>query len=123
MALEIVRDLHTEGPAAWLKYFTHSDNFFMASDGELSFANFDSASFFVHNFATTIKRVDLTWSDMRIDSLSPELATMAASFHEVMYNVTGIQNTPAGYFTGTVERTASGWKLRNAHWSSLHREH
>ncbi|HTY12412.1 MAG TPA: hypothetical protein VMF88_15220 [Bacteroidota bacterium] len=56
MADAIVRDLHGEGPAAWLRYFSHSENFFMASDGQLSFAN-------------------------------------------------------------------TGWKLRNAHWSSLHHSH
>jgi len=119
MATAIARDLHSEGPVAWLKYFSHSENFFMVSDGELAFANFDSADVFVHNFAKGVHRVDLTWGDMRIDSLSPVLALLAASYHETVFKEKGVQETPSGYFTGLVEWSPNGWKLRNVHWSSI----
>ena len=89
----------------------------MASNGQLAFPDNDSASLFVHAFAKTIRQIDLTWDDIRIDSLTPRLAVMASSFHEVLTSPTGIQDTSAGYFTGVAEYLPTGWKLRDAHWS------
>jgi hypothetical protein len=123
MADAIACDLHNEGPVAWLKYFSHSDDFLMASDGQLAFSSFDSASVFVHNFAKNVHRVDLTWSKVRIDSLSPVLALLAASYHETMFKENGPRETPAGYFTAVVEYLPIGWKLRNVHWSSIRHDH
>jgi SnoaL-like domain len=117
MADAIVRDLHNDGPIAWLKYFSRSEHFFMASNGQLAFTNNDSADAFVHRFAKTIKQIDLTWNDVRIDSLAPHLAVFAASFHEILVNVTGKQETSNGYFTGVAEYVGGDWKLRDAHWS------
>jgi hypothetical protein len=118
MAEAIVRDLHNEGPIAWLKYFTKSKQFFMASNGMLVFPNIDSANKFVPIFAKQIKRVELKWKDIRIDSLSPKLGIMGASYHEDLIGEKGVQDSPSGYFTGLVENTSSGWKLRDAHWST-----
>ena len=117
MAEAIVRDLHKDGPVAWLQYFSASKHFFMASNGQLAFPNNDSASAFVHTFAKTIRQIDLTWDDVRIDSLTPHLAVLAASFHEVLISAAGGQDTSAGYFTGVAENFPTGWKLRDAHWS------
>ena len=118
MARAIVRDLHNEGPNAWLKYFTNSKQFFMASNGVLVFPNIDSANKFVPLFAKQIKRVELTWRDIIVDSLSEKFGIMAASYHEDLVGEKGVQDSPSGYFTGLVENTPSGWKLRDAHWSS-----
>ena len=117
MADEIVRDLHKDGPIAWLQYFSTSEHFFMASNGQLVFPNNDSADAFVQTFAKTIRQIDLTWDDIRVDSLGPHLAVLASSFHEVLISTAGRQNPSTGYFTGVVEYLPSGWKLRNAHWS------
>jgi len=117
MADAIARELHNEGPIAWLKYFSRSENFFMASDGQLAFANNDSADAFVHRFARTIRRIDLTWNNVRVDSIAPHLAVFAASFHEVLLSVTEKEDTSNGYFTGVAEDVGGGWKLRDAHWS------
>lgn len=70
-----------------------------------------------YRFATQIHQVDLTWGNIRIDSLTPSLGVMAASFHEIQIGEKGIQSSPSGYFTGVVESTLAGWKLRDAHWS------
>jgi hypothetical protein len=118
MAESIVRDLHNTGPNAWLKYFTNSKQFFMASNGMLVFPNIDSANKFVPMFARQIKRVELTWRDIRVDSLSPKFGIMAASYQEDLIGEKGVQDSPSGYFTGLVEKTSSGWKLRDAHWST-----
>ncbi|MGA7161378.1 MAG: hypothetical protein WBZ48_10275 [Bacteroidota bacterium] len=123
MADAIVRDLHNDGPNAWLHYFSRSQQFFMASNGQLVFPNNDSATIFVHEFSKKIRRVDLTWNDVRIDSLAPNLAVLAASFSEIQTSITGEQVAPAGYFTGIVEYTPSGWKLRDAHWSMSISQH
>ncbi len=123
MAEDIVRDLHSDGPIAWLKYFSHSPQFFMASDGSLVFPNNDSAAAFVSEYAKKMRRIDLTWSDIRVDSLAPYLAVLAASFREVQLSADGSEQTPAGYFTGVAEYTPSGWKLRNAHWSLARPQH
>ncbi len=117
MADAIVRDLHDVGPVSWLKYFSRSGHFFMASNGQLAFANYDSADAFVHTFAKSIRQIDLTWENIRIDSLGPRLAVLAASFNEVLTAATGKQDTSAGYFTGVAEYVDGGWKLRDAHWS------
>jgi hypothetical protein len=119
MADAIVRDLHNDGPIAWLGYFSHSDRFFMASDGQLVFPNIDTADVFVKQFAKKIRQVDLTWNEIRVDSLAPGLGILAASFQEIQIGLAGVQDTPAGYFTGIAEYTQQGWKLRDAHWSVL----
>ncbi len=123
MTKAIVMDLHNEGPTAWLKYFSNSKQFFMVSNGQLVFPNIDSANAFVPRFAKQIQRVDLTWNDIRIDSLTPDFGIMAASFHEVLIGASGVQDTPTGYFTGIVENTTTGWKLRDAHWSTSSTQH
>jgi hypothetical protein len=123
MADAIVRDLHTEGPMAWLRYFSHSERFFMASNGQLVFPNIDTATVFVQEFARKMRRIDLTWKDIRVDSLAPKLAVLAASFHEIQYGISGVQVTADGYFTGTVEYSQLGWKLRDAHWSMSDAQH
>jgi len=123
MADSVVRDLHNDGPIAWLRYFSHSQSFFMASNGQLVFPNNDSADTFVHKYAKQIIRVDLIWKDIRVDSLAPQLAVLAASYHEILTSSTGVQDTSSGYFTGVVEYTSTGWKFRNAHWSSNDSKH
>ena len=66
MAAAIARDLHSEGPNAWLRYFGRSSGFFMASDGTVAFPNNDSATVFVHALAKSMKGVELRWGTLRI---------------------------------------------------------
>ncbi len=120
MAAAISRDLHTEGPNAWLRHFGRSPGFFMASDGTLAFPNNDSATVFVHQFATSMRRLELHWGTLRIDSLAPAVAQLAAPFDEVMVDTAGHETKISGYFTGVAVRGDSGWVLRNAHWSIVH---
>ena len=120
MAAAIARDLHTEGPNAWLRYFGRSPGFFMASDGAIAFPNNDSATVFVHALAKSMKRIELQWGTLRIDSLAPGVAQMAAPFDEVLTDTAGRDAKFSGYFTGVAVRGDSGWTLRNAHWSLVH---
>ena len=121
MADSISEDLSKQGPIAWLHYFHRSPQFFMVSDGKLELPNNDSADVLVQHLTQQIKEIKLIWNDIRVDSLSSELAVMAASFHEVFTYIGGRHSASfRGYFTGLVENTPSGWRLRDAHWSLDH---
>jgi hypothetical protein len=120
MAAAISRDLHTDGPNAWLRYFGRSPGFFMASDGRLAFPSNDSATAFVHAFAKSVRRIELHWGALRVDSLAPGVAQLAAPFDEVVVDTAGREAKFSGYFTGVAVRADSGWTLRNAHWSIVH---
>jgi hypothetical protein len=120
MAAAIARDLHTNGPNAWLNYFGRSPGFFMASDGSLAFPSNDSATTFVHAFARSTRKIELHWGTLRVDSLAPGVAQMAAPFDEVVVDTAGREAKFAGYFTGVAVRAEAGWSLRNAHWSIVH---
>ena len=119
MASAIAKDLDTKGPIAWLDYFEPSHQFFMANDGNLVFPTYDYATLFIKNvLAKQISRVKLQWNDMKIDSLSPDLAMIRAGYHEELFDLAHKPMPADGYFTGLASRTSSGWKLRNLHWSS-----
>jgi hypothetical protein len=118
MAEKIAKDVSKEGPVAWLRYFENSSDFFMASNGQLVFANYDSAKNIVNNtLVKSIAKIELRWSNIRIDPLTSGLAGMAANFHEDITDANGSKVPADGYFTAIAEQTSRGWKLRNAHWS------
>jgi hypothetical protein len=120
MAADVANDLSVAGPAAWLNYFEQTPAFFMANDGQRVFVNNDSATRFVKEvLAINIMKIKLTWSNVYVDSLSPSLAVLSANYSEVMIDRDNKNINAAGYFTGTAEKTADGWKFRNLHWSSL----
>ena len=114
----IAKDISHDGPIAWLKYFEKSPGFFMASDGQIAFANNDSATAFVQNvLVKNIKQIQLQWSNIRIDALTPTLASIGASFHEELTDFSSKVMPFNGYFTALAEQTSTGWQLRNLHWS------
>ena len=117
LADSIAHDLTHDGPTAWLRYFEVSPGFFMASEGTLTFPNYDSAAAFVPRFASGVRRIALSWSDVRVDPLRSRLAVMGASFAEAITDTSGREITIGGYFTAVAEQTPSGWRLRDAHWS------
>ena len=122
MASQIAADVSRDGPIAWLRHFADTTVFFMASDGQLMFPNYDSASIFIRNkLVKMISKIELSWSDIRVDPLTAELAVMAASYKEVLTDSAGhiMPLSGSGYFTAVAQQTSHGWQLRNAHWSSL----
>jgi hypothetical protein len=120
MANQIATDVSKNGPTAWLAHFDDSSGFFMAVNGQLVFPNYDSASMFIKDrLIKLISKIELSWSDLRIDPLTPDLAMMAASYQEVLSDSAGQKRTELGYFTALAKKSSSGWKLRNCHWSSL----
>jgi hypothetical protein len=118
MTQSIARDISRKGPAAWLKYFENTSDFFMASEGQLVFPNYDSATNFVKSILVkSISKIELRWNNIHIDPLNIKLAGISANFHENITDHEGKKIAEDGYFTGIAEQTSQGWQLRNAHWS------
>lgn len=116
-AATVANDVTQDGPAAWKKHFSESPAFFMASEGRLQFPDSASAITGIQELTRTIKHIELKWSDVRVDPLTPELAGMAAGWHEVTDLADGKRAESGGYFTGIAERRNGRWQFRNAHWS------
>ena len=118
MASSIARDIAVDGPAAWLRYFTGGPEFFMANNGNLQFANYRDAETFLGEFSKGVAHLELTWVEIRVDPLAPDLAVMASPYREVLTDTEGHVRQLDGYFTGLAVKIEGSWKLRNAHWSS-----
>ena len=118
MASSIARDVATDGPNAWLRYFADGREFFMANNGSLQFSNFDDAKTFLNKFSVGVAHLELTWVDIRVDPVAPGMAIMASPYREVITDTGGHVSRFSGYFTGLAVKTKLGWKLRDAHWSS-----
>ena len=120
MANSIAQSISQQGPVAWLQYFENAPDFFMASEGKLVFPNYDTAKNFITNtLVKLIRKIELRWGDVRINPLTNDLASMAATFHEDLTDAAGKTTPQDGYFTGLAHHTTHGWKLLNAHWSVI----
>lgn len=110
----VSRDITQQGPAAWEKHFADSPAFFMASEGKLVFPNRQAARQAIGELSRSIQHIEPSWgADLRVDPLTPELAQVASSWHEVQTDKEGHQTTEKGFFTGLAERHNGQWQLRN----------
>jgi hypothetical protein len=115
----VAHDVTQEGPLAWSKHFESSPAFFMAVNGQMAFPSGATAKEGIQNVALTLKRIDLKWGDdLRVDPLTPELAVVATSWHEIKTDADGQTTEDGGFFTGLVEHRDGRWQFRDAHWSS-----
>ena len=118
-AIAVAQDVTREGPAAWRKYFSESPAFFMAADGNLQFPDSATATAGIQALTRTIQHIDLKWGDdLRVDPLAPNLAMIAAPYHEVILTTSGSQLDSRGFFTAVVEFRDGQWRFRNLHWSA-----
>jgi hypothetical protein len=118
MTANIARDISNKGPAAWLNYFEDTPDFFMANDGQLVFKDYPSAKAFILNTVVKIiPGIKLRWDHIRIEPLTPELASIGADFHEDQINNVGKTLSYDGYLTGVAHYSGRAWKLRSLHWS------
>lgn len=93
-AQDVARDVTRDGPIAWQKYFSDSSEFFMAVNGHLVFPNGPAAKAAMTGVARGFTHIELRWGDdLRIDPLAPDLAVMAASYHEVRIDASGRAST------------------------------
>ena len=118
-AAAVARDVTTGGPEAWLPHFARGPEFFMAAEGSLVFPAFDSATRFLREYVRSTPKIELAWgNDIRVDPLAPGLAVMATQYREIQTDSAGHRVSQTGFFTSVVEHNASGWQIRDAHWSS-----
>ena len=117
-ARQVAHDVTAEGPAAWRRHFADSPAFFMAVNGQMAFANSDAVTAGLPDIARNLPHIELNWGDdLRVDPLTPQLAVLATSYHEVLVNSKGDRQDAKGFFTGTAEYRDGRWQFRNAHWS------
>jgi len=115
----VAHDVTQQGPLAWNKHFENSPAFFMAVNGQLAFPSGAAAKAGIQSVALTIKHIQLKWGDdLRVDPLTPELAVVAAPWHETLTDAAGHTVEATGFFTGLAEYRDGRWQFRNAHWSS-----
>jgi len=120
MVESIAKNVSDQGPVAWLFYFENAHDFFMVSDGQLKFPNKDTATNFINNtLVHNIRKIELHWSNIRIEPLTTKLASIGSIFHEDIITIDRKKISVNGYFTGIAHQTSEGWKLHNAHWSTL----
>jgi hypothetical protein len=115
---DVAHDVTQDGPSAWGKYFADTPAFFMAVDGKIAFASGADAIAGLPQVASMIKQIELKWGDdLRVDPLAPDLAVVAAPYHETQVWADGHRAEENGYFTGVVESRDGRWQFRNCHWS------
>jgi hypothetical protein len=116
----VAADVTREGPSAWRRHFADTPSFFMAVNGRMAFPDSAAATAGIQEASRAIRQIELHWGDdLRVDPLAPNLAVMAASYHEIQMSADGHRVDENGFFTGTAESDGSRWQFRNAHWSSL----
>jgi hypothetical protein len=115
---QVAQDVTQNGPLTWQKEFQDSPSFFMASDGQLAFANGQAAQQGIPALPNIIKKIELRWNGVRVDVLAPDLAVVGASWQEVREDPQGHSLTQKGYFTGVVQQQNGRWQFRDAHWST-----
>jgi len=113
-------DLSARGPIAWEDYIDTSKNFFMADVGQLVFKSGPTAKVFIQDtLSKSIRKINLQWTNMRIDPLTDNIATIGSDYHEDITNSSGASASYDGYFTATVTLKDGRWKIREAHWSEM----
>lgn len=114
----VAQDVTHDGPSAWRKHFEDTPSFFMAVNGQLAFGDSRSATQGIQDAARAYKHIDLHWGDtVRVDPLTPNLAIVAAPYHEVLTTADNQQIISNGFFTGLAENHNGEWQFRDVHWS------
>ena len=114
----VAHDVTEGGPAAWQRYFADTPAFFMAVNGKIAFASGAEAMAGLPQVAAAIRQIELKWGDdLRVDPLAPDLAVVAASYHESQVWADGRRVEDSGYFTGVAQSRDERWQFRDCHWS------
>jgi hypothetical protein len=121
LMLDVAHDVTQEGPSAWRRRFEDNPNFFMAVNGQMAFHDSQSTAQGIQDAARIFKHIDLQWgNDIRVDPLASDLASVAATYHEVLTLANSPDAAPmdsTGFFTALVELRNGQWLFRNVHWS------
>jgi hypothetical protein len=119
----VAENVSREGPIAWRRAFAAGPEFFMASDGQLVFADGAAAARGIEALTRTLPKIELhLGDDLRVDVLTSSFALVGCSYAELQTDAQGQQHIDRGYFTALAERRDGQWRFRSAHWSSLPRQ-
>jgi hypothetical protein len=114
----VAQEVTQGGPTTWAREFSGESNFFMASEGVLVFPSGAAAAQGIPALTQIIKKIALRWGeDLRVDPLTPDLASVGSTYQEIRTDPQGHELTEKGYFSGVVEQRNGKWQFRNAHWS------
>lgn len=117
--VEVEQQVTARGPAAWKDFFMTDPGFFMASDGVIAFPDSDAAARGIEALTHTLQHIELQWeNDLRTDVITPNIAGVAVSWHEVQVDNNARQTSEHGFFTGIAELKDKRWRFRSAHWST-----
>ncbi len=118
MTSRLINDLSVHGPIAWLNYFDESPGFYMISDGQLAFNDYQSGKTFIEDTLTRyFVKINLQLNQLHIDPLTSSLASIRACYHEELADSAGKIIRSDGYLTALVKQTNQGWKFRSLRWS------
>ncbi|HXB32605.1 MAG TPA: hypothetical protein VNV35_04255 [Puia sp.] len=118
LMMRISADISKGGPTQWLNYFDDNPGFFMATDGAVKFGDFQSATTYTRDTVPQfMSRISLTWDHLRIDSLTPEFASIGADFSEGVTLTNGQTMSYTGFFTAVAHYDGTKWKLRDLNWA------
>ena len=116
---DVSQQVTARGPTAWKDFFSSDPGFFMVSDGAMVFQDADAAASGIEALTHTLKHIELQWGDdLRIDAITPNIAAVAVSWHEVQVDNDSHETREHGFFTGIAELKDNRWRFRSAHWSS-----
>jgi hypothetical protein len=115
---DVAQNVTQNGVTAWRKHFKDSPSFFMAVNGALAFQDSQTFTQALPNLTRMFKRVELKWSDVRVDPLTISFATIGSSYHEMLTGPDDQVTPSEGFFTALAEKRGGQWQFRNVHWSA-----
>ncbi|MGB3080915.1 MAG: hypothetical protein WBB31_17670 [Saprospiraceae bacterium] len=112
-------DIKKDGLTAEFKYLDHSAEFYWAPPGFNAPISYDQVEKGVIQNAAKFKSVDNSWLSLRIDPLTPELASYTGTIHSIATDTTGQIGDYKLIETGLMIKRNDGWKLFRGQTSVL----
>ncbi len=104
-------DTQRNGFSAEFNYLDSTEAFFWVPPGYKQAIGYDSVKAAINSSAGRFKYVHNTWTTLRIQPLSFELASYTGNIHSVLIDTTADTTEFSLIETGMVIKRESGWKL------------
>ena len=69
------------------------------------FPSHDSSTKFIKELVKQIQKIELRWSNIRVDPMSNKFANVAVKWNEDLTDFSGNQTSRSGYFSAVSEKT------------------
>ncbi|MEP6793311.1 MAG: hypothetical protein ABJB16_03220 [Saprospiraceae bacterium] len=113
------QEIKKDGLTAEFKYLDHSPEFYWAPPGFNAPIGYDQVEKGVMQNAALFKSVDNSWLSLRVDPLTPELASYTGTIHSIATDTTGQVGDYKLIETGLMIKRKDGWKLYRGQTSVL----